>query len=149
MDAGQSNVTRVGVVGLGYWGPNLARNFAAVPGCELAWCCDASEASRERWRGVFPTARFTADLDDLLSDPELDAVALATPVPTHGPLAQRVLAAGKHCFVEKPLAYTVEDADAAVAAARAADRILMVGHLLVYHPGVEKLQEIAASGELG
>ena len=74
---------------------------------------------------------------------------LATPVPTHGPLAERVLAAGKHCFVEKPLAYSVGEAEAAVAAAERADRILMVGHLLVYHPGVAKLEEIAATGELG
>ena len=82
-------------------------------------------------------------------DPDLDAIVLATPVPTHGPLAERVLRAGKHCFVEKPLAYSVEDAERAVAAAREADRILMVGHLLVYHPGVEKLKTIADSGELG
>jgi predicted dehydrogenase len=140
---------RVGVVGLGYWGPNLARNFAAIPDCELAWCCDGREDARERWATVFPGARFTADLDDLLSDGELDAVVLATPVPTHGPLAERVLAAGKHCFVEKPLAYTVEDAERAVAAAEASGKLLMVGHLLVYHPGVEKLKAIADSGELG
>ena len=140
---------RVGVVGLGYWGPNLARNFAAIPGCELAWCCDGSEAARERWAPAFPSARFTAELEDLLGDPELDAIVLATPVPTHGPLAERVLRAGKHCFVEKPLAYNVADAERAVAAAREADRILMVGHLLVYHPGVEKLKTIADSGELG
>ncbi len=140
---------RIGVVGLGYWGPNLARNFAAIAGCELAWCCDASDSARARWAPAFPTARFTADLDDLLDDPDLDAVVLATPVPSHGPLAERVLRAGKHVLVEKPLAYTVEDAERAVAAAAAADRILMVGHLLVYHPGVEMLKEIAGSGELG
>jgi predicted dehydrogenase len=142
-------VIRVGVAGLGYWGPNLARNFAAIPGCELAWCCDASEAQRERWAPAFPGARFTGELQDLLDDPELDAVVLATPVPTHGPLAERVLAAGKHCFVEKPLAYSVAEAEATVEAAKRAGRILMVGHLLVYHPGVSKLEEIASAGELG
>jgi predicted dehydrogenase len=139
----------IGVVGLGYWGPNLARNFAAIPGCALTWCCDAMEERRERWAPSFPAARFTANLDDLLNDPELDAIALATPVPTHGPLAERVLEAGKHCFVEKPLAYTVEDAERAVAAAERAGRFLMVGHLLVYHPGVQKLKDVADSGELG
>jgi predicted dehydrogenase len=144
-----SRTIRVGVVGLGYWGPNLARNFAAIAGCELAWCCDESAPSRERWAPVFPSARFTGDVDDVLGDPELDAVVLATPVPTHGPLAERVLAAGKHCFVEKPLAYSVEEAERAVAAAEEAGKLLMVGHLLVYHPGVEKLSEIAASGDLG
>src|SRR5919206_2027143 len=144
-----SRTIRVGVAGLGYWGPNLARNFAALPGCELAWCCDASDAARERWRPAFPGARFTADLDDLLSDDELDAIVLATPVPTHAELAETVLRAGKHCFVEKPLAQSVGDAERAVAAARETGRTLMVGHLLVYHPGVDRLKEIADSGELG
>ena len=144
-----SRTIRVGVAGLGYWGPNLARNFAAIGGCELAWCCDASEAARARWASAFPGARFTAELDDLLNDDELDAIVLATPVPSHGPLAERVLAAGKHCFVEKPLAYSVAEAEAAVAAAERAERLLMVGHLLVYHPGVAKLEQIARSGELG
>src|ERR1700742_2023110 len=138
---------RVGVAGLGYWGPNLARNFAAI--ADLAWCCDADPAQRERWQPMFPDTRFTADLQDLLDDETLDAIVLATPVPTHGPLAERVLAAGKHCFVEKPLAYSVDEAEAAVQAARRADRILMVGHLLVYHPGVAALEEIKAAGELG
>jgi len=140
---------RVGVAGLGYWGPNLARNFAGLPGCELTWGCDASEAARERLAGTFPHARFTADLGDLLGDPELDAVVLATPVPTHGTLAAQVLRAGKHCFVEKPLAQSVADAELAVAAAEESGRILMVGHLLQYHPGIAKLKEIADSGDLG
>jgi predicted dehydrogenase len=140
---------RLGVAGLGYWGPNLARNFAALPGCELVWCCDASEEARTRWAPNFPRARFTDRLEDLLEDPELDAIALATPVPTHGPLAERVLRAGKHCFVEKPLARSVAEAEGVVAAAREHGRILMVGHLLEYHPGVVRLKEIADSGELG
>jgi predicted dehydrogenase len=140
---------RVGVVGLGYWGPNLARNFTALDGCELRWCCDLSEEARERLRPGFPSARFTADLADLLADPELDAVVVATGVPTHAPLATSVLEAGKHCFVEKPLARSVDDASAVAAAAEAAGRTLMVGHLLEYHPGVGKLKEVADSGELG
>jgi predicted dehydrogenase len=140
---------RLGVAGLGYWGPNLARNFAALPGCELTWCCDAREEARERYARAFPNARFTGELDDLLGDPELDAVVLATPVPSHAALAERVLRAGKHCFVEKPLAQSVADAERAVAAAEESGRTLMVGHLLEYHPGVAKLKEIADSGELG
>jgi len=140
---------RVGVVGLGYWGPNLARNFAALPGCELAWLCDASEAARERVAPTFPGARLTAELDNLLADPALDAVALATPVPAHAELAERVLRAGKHCFVEKPLAQSVADAERVVAAGEEAGRVLMVGHLLVFHPAVTRLKEIARSGELG
>ena len=140
---------RVGVVGLGYWGPNLARNFAAIEGCELAYCCDASEAARRRVAQMFPSANVTAELDALLGDPTLDAIALATPVPTHAQLAVTVLEAGKHCFVEKPLAQSVADAELAVAASQAAGRVLMVGHLLEYHPGVGKLKELTESGELG
>ena len=140
---------RIGVAGLGYWGPNLARNFAALDGSELAWLCDADPAALERVGSALPSARRTTALEDLLADPELDAVVLATPVPTHAELAERVLRAGKHCFVEKPLAQTVADAERAVAAAEETGRTLMVGHLLEYHPGVTTLKRIADSGELG
>jgi predicted dehydrogenase len=140
---------RIGVVGLGYWGPNLARNFNAIDGCVVAWCCDASEAARARAAARFPGARTAAELDQLLDDATLDAIALATPVPTHAELAIRVLEAGKHCFVEKPLAQSVADAERAVAAAARSQRTLMVGHLLEYHPGVRKLKELTDSGELG
>ena len=139
----------VGVVGLGYWGPNLARNFAAIPGCAVTWLCDADQAARDRIGRTLPAARATADLDDLLGDPDLDAIVLATPVPTHADLAVRALEAGKHCFVEKPLAQSVADAERAVAAAQRAGRVLMVGHLLEYHPGVGRLKELTESGELG
>ena len=149
MTNGETETLRVGVAGLGYWGPNLARNFAAIPGCELAWVCDAEPAARERIARQFPSARPTAALDDLLDDRGLDAVVLATPVPTHADLAVRVLEAGKHCFVEKPLAQSVADAQRAVDAAAAAGKVLMVGHLLEYHPGVRALKELAGSGELG
>src|SRR5947209_19500099 len=98
---------RVGVVGLGYWGPNLARNFAAIPGCELVWCCDPSAPARERAAARFPRTRLAASSEELLTDPSLDAVAIATPVPTHADLAAAVLEAGKHCFVQKPIAQSV------------------------------------------
>jgi predicted dehydrogenase len=137
------------VVGLGYWGPNLARNFDALPGCELAWCCDRDLGTHERLAGQHPGARFTTELSDLLGDPDLDAVVLATPVPTHATLAEAVLEAGKHCLVEKPLAQSVVDAQRAADAAERTGRVLMVGHLLEYHPGVRKLKQIADSGELG
>jgi predicted dehydrogenase len=140
---------RVGVVGLGYWGPNLARNFEALPGCELAWLCDGREELRAKFAATYPNARITGDLEELLADDALDAIVLATPVPSHADLAVRVLDAGKHCFVEKPLATTVADAERAVEAAQRSGRILMVGHLLQYHPGVNKLKELVDSGELG
>ena len=140
---------RIGVVGLGYWGPNLARNFAAIAECEVTWLCDASPDARARLERSFPTARFTGELDDLLADEQLDAVVLATPVPTHAELAVAAAEAGKHCFVEKPLATTAADAERAVAAAERAGTILMVGHLLEYHPAVARLKELIDSDELG
>ena len=142
-------MTSVGVVGLGYWGPNLARNFDRLPDAELTWLCDASDEALERWGTAFPSARTTGSLDDLLADDSLDAVVVATPVTTHAELAERVLAAGKHCFVEKPLARSEQDAERVVEAARAAERVLMVGHLLEYHPGVQQLAELVRSGQLG
>jgi predicted dehydrogenase len=149
VSAAEDRPVRVGVVGLGYWGPNLARNFAAIPGCELAWLCDASEDARAKLVSSFPTARSTGFLADLLTDPELDAVVLATPVPTHAELAVAVAGAGKHCFVEKPLATSAADAERAVAAAAEAGRILMVGHLLEYHPAVARLKELIENEDLG
>jgi predicted dehydrogenase len=145
----KDNSLDVAVAGLGYWGPNLARNFSSLPGCELAWCCDPSDAARERLARQFPQARFTADLDEVLADPSLDAVVLATPVAQHAEHAVRVLEAGKHCFVEKPLAQSVADAERVVVAAEQTGRVLMVGHLLEYHPGVAQLKQLADSGELG
>jgi predicted dehydrogenase len=146
---GSERPVRVGVAGLGYWGPNLARNLAAIPGCELRWLCDASEHARERQASSFPAARRTGEVADLLADPELDAVVLATPVPSHAELAVAALEAGKHCFVEKPLATTAADAERAVEAAERAGRTLMVGHLLEYHPAVARLKELIAGEELG
>ncbi|HKO29352.1 MAG TPA: Gfo/Idh/MocA family oxidoreductase, partial [Solirubrobacteraceae bacterium] len=145
----KSEGVSVGVVGLGYWGPNLARNFDALPGCELTWCCDAEPSARERFEPIFRQARFTERIEDLLEDQSLDAVVIATPVPAHAELATRVLVAGKHCFVEKPLALATADAERALEAQRSSGKILMVGHLLEYHPGVRKLKEIVDAGELG
>jgi predicted dehydrogenase len=138
---------RIGVAGLGYWGPNLARNFSRM--ADLTWLCDSSPERLERAVVGYPGTRATSSLEDLLEDDELDAVALATPVATHAELAERVLRAGKHCFVEKPLAQSVEEAERVVAAARDGGGVLMVGHLLEYHPGVQLLKDVIDSGELG
>ncbi|HXM87246.1 MAG TPA: Gfo/Idh/MocA family oxidoreductase [Solirubrobacteraceae bacterium] len=140
---------RVGVVGLGYWGPNLARNLASIADCELRWLCDAEADAREKLASSFPGARSTGDLSDLLADDGLDAIALATPVTTHAELAIAVAQAGKHCFVEKPLATNTVDAQAAVDAAASAGKLLMVGHLLEYHPAVTRLKALVDDGELG
>jgi predicted dehydrogenase len=139
----------VGVVGLGYWGPNLARNFDLLGETELRWICDASADVLARVASQFPSARSTTELDELLNDDTLDAVVVATPVPLHPDIAVKVLEAGKHCFVEKPLAQSVADAERVVEAAERSGKVLMVGHLLEYHPGVRKLKEVADSDALG
>jgi predicted dehydrogenase len=139
----------IGVLGLGYWGPNLARNFAALPGVEVRWLCDGRAEALERQRPAHPKARLTERFEDLLEDQSLDAVVVATPVPTHAELTLAALAAGKHVFVEKPLGGTLADAEKVAAAVAASDRVVMVGHLLEYHPAVEKLKQMIDDGELG
>jgi predicted dehydrogenase len=139
----------VGVVGMNYWGPNLARNLDRLEGCRLAWVCDRDDAVLGRHRATYPGSAFTADYQDLLDDDGLDAVVIATPVPTHAPLARMALEAGKDVFVEKPLALTGDDANELATLAEASGRVLMVDHLLVYHPAVIKLKELVDDGSLG
>ncbi|HEY5160415.1 MAG TPA: Gfo/Idh/MocA family oxidoreductase [Gaiellaceae bacterium] len=137
----------VGVAGLGYWGPNLARNFDLL--ADLRWICDASPELLEKQAKRYPNARATTRFEDLLEDSELDAVVIATPVPTHAPLAKQALQAGKNVFVEKPMAMNAADAEEMVALAEEKGLVLMPGHLLLYHPGVLMLKKIVDSGELG
>ena len=115
----------------------------------LRWLCDPSAEARAKPARSFPGARVTGELSELLEDGDLDGVVLATPVPSHASLAIAVAQAGKHCFVEKPLATNAADAERAVAAAGSAEKILMVGHLLEYHPAVGRLKELIDGGELG
>ncbi len=137
----------VAQVGLGRWGANLARNFAEL--AELRWLCDADSARVEGLRARFPSAQLTERFEDVLADEAVEAVVVATPVPTHAALARQALAAGKHVFVEKPMALASSEAEELVDLAEAQERVLMPGHLLLYHPGVRKLKEIVDSGELG
>jgi predicted dehydrogenase len=140
-------VTTVGVVGLNYWGPNLVRNFNDL--AELTWLCDLDEQHLNPIAARYPDARATKNFDDLLADDALDAVVIATPVPTHYALAKRALEAGKHVFVEKPPAMRAVEMDELVALAVEQDRVLMPGHLLLYHPGVLKVKDLIDKGELG
>jgi predicted dehydrogenase len=140
---------RVAVVGLGYWGPNLARAFHSLQETELTWLCDLDEGLLDRVGRQFPEARRTTDLDVVLADDALDAVVIATSVPTHCPLAMRAIAAGKHVFVEKPLATSGAEARELARAAEAAGVVLFVGHLLVHHPAVAKLEELMSTDVLG
>jgi predicted dehydrogenase len=138
--------TRVGVAGLGHWGPNLARNFAEL--ADLAWLCDA-DPGKSVLAERYPQARFTTRYEDLLEDDALDAIVVATPVPTHFALARSALAAGKHVLVEKPPAMRSAEMAELVALAEERDRVLMPGHLLLYHPGIRRVKEMVAAGELG
>jgi len=144
-----SDKVRVGVVGLGYWGPNLARNFDRLAGAELAYCCDLDEANLAKARGLHPNAVVTDDLDALLGDDALDAIVVATSVPTHYALGKRALEAGKHAFIEKPIALRAADAQDLLTTAEARGVKLMVGHLLEYHPAVAKMKELVDAGALG
>ena len=144
---GRTTVAKVGVAGLGYWGPNLARNFDEL--AELTWLADLSGELQEKFAARYPNARVTGDFDELLADDALDAVVIATPVPTHYELAKKALEAGKHVLVEKPPAMTAAEMDELVALASGSDLVLMPGHLLLYHPGVLKLKELIDAGELG
>ena len=138
---------RIGQAGLGEWGKNLARNFADL--AELTWLSDPADGKAAEFTARYPQARWAGSLDEMLEDPTLDAVVLATPVPTHHELAKQALEAGKHVFVEKPPAMTTEQIDELVAIAQARDLVLMPGHLLLYHPGVLKLKELIDEGALG
>lgn len=138
---------RVGQVGLGYWGKNLVRNFDDL--AQLTWLCDSSEALRAEFAHRYPDARVSGDFDEMISSGEVDAVVIATPVPTHYPLARSALAAGLHVFVEKPPAMKASEMEELVALAEERGLVLMPGHLLLYHPAVHKLKELVDSGELG
>ena len=140
-------MSTIGVVGLNYWGPNLVRNFNDL--AELTWLCDLDEAQLAQIGSRYPHAQTTTNIDDLLADDSLDAVVIATPVPTHYALAKQALEAGKHVFVEKPPAMRAAEMDELVSLAEAQDRVLMPGHLLLYHPGVLKVKQLIDAGELG
>jgi predicted dehydrogenase len=139
----------IAVAGLGYWGPNLARVFSDLPQVDLRWLCDASPDVQLAMRSRYPGIRTTPELDDLLQDELLDAVAIATPVATHFELARRALEADKHVFVEKPLALSSAEGEELVRIAEARKRKLMVGHVLLFHPAVRRLKELLDSGQLG
>ena len=140
-------MTKIGLVGLGYWGPNLARNFGDL--AEMRWLCDLDPELRELFAPRYSNARFTGDFDDLLNDPDLDAVVIATPAVTHYELAKRALDAGKHVLVEKPPAMNAVEAEDLVSTAEANARVLMPGHLLLYHPAVRTVKALIDAGELG
>ncbi|MDA7791471.1 Gfo/Idh/MocA family oxidoreductase [Opitutales bacterium] len=140
-------IPQIALVGCGYWGKNLCRNFHALGA--LSFVVDATENGQTTSRSIAPNAQITDSLDDVLNNDQIQGVALATPAETHADLATQAMQAGKDVFVEKPMALTLEDAHKMKKVAEESDRILMVGHLLEYHPAVLKLRELINSGELG
>jgi predicted dehydrogenase len=142
-------MVRVAVVGAGAWGINHVRAFARAPGAELVMVCDVSATACERAQAIAPHARLTGDVGQVLAAADVDAVVLATPAKEHSEQARMALNAGKHVLVEKPLALDASDAHAVVSAAETHKRTLMVGHLMLFHPAVERLKAIIDIGELG
>ncbi len=140
---------RVGVIGAGYWGPNIVRNLHEAPGAEAVAVADLSQDRLDAISKRFPAVRVTTDYRELIDDPSIDAICVVTPVGTHRKLAEEAFAAGKHVFVEKPLAKTVSDAEAIVRAGERAGKTLMVGHTFVYNPAVQVVKEILDAKGVG
>lgn len=138
---------RVAVVGAGRWGKNLVRVFHELGG--LGAICDSSDLLEQHYREKYPDVPFVSDFEEVLSDSSLNAVIIATPAKTHFALAMQALEAGKHVFVEKPLALSIKEGEQLIAAAASEALTLMVGHILHYHPAVVRLKELIAAGELG
>ncbi|MDB5311341.1 MAG: putative dehydrogenase [Gemmataceae bacterium] len=139
---------RIGLIGYGYWGPNLVRNFSTCPATEAVAVCDASPARRAAAARTYPGVATAASVDELLDLP-LDAVAVATPVSTHFPLAMRCLEAGKDVLVEKPLAGSVREAQILTARAARLGRVLMVDHTYLFSNAVRRMKQLVESGDLG
>jgi len=140
---------RMAVIGCGYWGPNLIRNFNNVAGCELRGIADLNAARLEHVGRQYPHVRRTGDHRELLADPEIDAVAVATPVSAHYPLGREVLEAGKHLFIEKPMCASADDCRRLIELAQRRNLQIMVGHTFLFTPAVRKIGELMRAGELG
>jgi len=140
---------KVGVIGCGYWGPNLIRNFINLDEAYVKTCADLLQERLDHMKSLYPTVETTRDYRDIIEDEEIDAVVIATPVSTHYQLATEALEAGKHVFCEKPLASNVEDGIKMVDLAEQKNRVLLVGHTFVYTAAVNKMKELVNSGELG
>lgn len=144
----QDTIT-IAVVGAGYWGPNLTRNVAKLPGVLLHTVCDIDESRLKTMQREFRPQHITTNIEQVIHNPEIHGIILATPAHTHAELAKKALQAGKHTFVEKPLALNAADARELVELASKMQRHLMVGHVFVYNPAVRKLKELVDNGEVG
>ena len=141
--------TTVAVVGCGYWGPNLIRNFRSLPDCRLKVMCDLNRQRLKHLHQLYPEVELSSDYDAVLADPEINAVAIATAVRFHFPMAKASLLAGKHTFIEKPMAASVAECEELIEIAQKQGLILMIGHTFLYSPAVRKIKEIVKSGDIG
>jgi len=139
----------VGVVGCGYWGPNLVRNFRALPDCQLRVMCDVSEERLHHLKGLYPEVEGMRDFGHMLNGAGLDAVVIATPVRHHFSMAKTALSAGKHVFIEKPMAASAAECEELIEIADRKGLVLMVGHTFLYSPAVRKIKEVVEWGDLG
>ena len=144
-----TDTLQVAQIGVGRWGRNLLRNLVALPSADVVAVCDTSDPALAEAARLAPRARATRDPQSVVEDPTVGAVVVATETPHHAEWARAALVAGKHVFVEKPLAPTVAEAEALVTLAAEHDRRLMVGHLLRYHPAFRHVERLAAEGALG
>ncbi len=139
----------VGIVGLGYWGPNWLRNFAMLEDCELRYGCDLSKDRCAKFARQYPAVKFTVSYDDLLNDKSLDAIVIATPTASHFPLAEAALKAGKHVLIEKPMTGSAKEAATLVALAKKEKKLLLVDHTFAYTSSVQRITEAVHNGNLG
>jgi predicted dehydrogenase len=139
----------IAVIGCGYWGPNLVRNFNSLPDCNVAVVCDACGDRLTHMKKTYPHLSMVTDADEIFTDESIDAVAIATPVNFHYDLAMKSLGAGKHTFIEKPMASSVAECRELLALAQELGLTLMVGHTFIYSPPVRKIKELVDSGDLG
>jgi len=139
----------VGVIGCGYWGPNLIRNFISLKDSKVKTCADLSQDRLNHMKTLYPSINTTTDFRTVITDPGIDAVVIATPVSSHFPISKEALNNGKHVFVEKPLAGSVGEGVELIKLAKEKGRTLMVGHTFVYTAAVNKIKDLIRSGELG
>jgi predicted dehydrogenase len=144
-----TKMINVGVVGCGYWGPNLARNLKSLPNCNLKGMCDLSEARLKHMRTLYPDVEGMTDFQHLLNGVGVDAVVVAAPVKHHYSLAKASLLAGKHTLIEKPMASSSEECEELIEVAERNGLVLMVGHTFLYSSPVQKIVEIIEAGDIG
>jgi predicted dehydrogenase len=139
----------IGVIGAGYWGPNIIRNFATMKESNVLKCCDLRQERLDLIESLYPRIETTTDAEDIITSKDIDAVAIVTPVSTHYELARACLMEGKHVLIEKPMCSSVEECKDLVEIAKQKNKIIMVDHTFVYHPAIKKCKELIEAGELG